>query len=402
MASEIDPWRRIFAPFAVGYFLSYLLRNANAVISPELTRDLGLAAADLGLLTSAYLLTFGAFQLPLGILLDRYGPRRVEATLLLITAAGCALFATGDGMPQLTFARALIGLGVSACLMASFKSFSLWFPAERQASLNAAIMAAGGLGALAASSPLGALLPVLGWRGIFYALALLAFGTAALIFVTPEKAGAASRETLRQQLAGLATIFGSRAFWRFAPQTTMIVGGFMALQGLWTVPWLMTVDGLTREAAAFHLLLMAGAQLTGFLSIAFFVQRLARAGVPPQRLLMSGMGGGLLVLGGIAFDLAPSWLLWPALGLVFSVGNLAYALLSAEFPLALAGRANTALNLGAFVGAFGIQWLFGVAVDACRTAGFAAPAAYRASLVGLLLLQAASWGWYALECRRGR
>ena len=362
-------WRRIFAPFAVGYFLSYLLRNANAVISPELTADLGLTSADLGLLTSAYLLAFDAFQLPLGILLDRYGPRRVEATLLVICAAGCALFATGTAMPQLTLGRALIGLGVSACLMASFKAFSLWFPVERQASLNAAIMAAGGLGALAASSPLGALLPLLGWRGIFLALAVFSLASAALIFATPEKTAGSAPENLRKQLAGLATIFKSRAFWRFAPQTTFIVGGFMAIQGLWAMPWLLTVDGLSRDTATFHLLLMAAAQLTGFLAIAFFVRRLARAGMPPARLLTVGMGFGLLVMLGILFDFAPTWLLWPALGLVFSVGNLAYALLTAQFPVTLAGRANTALNLGAFIGAFGIQWLFGVAVDTGQAVG---------------------------------
>ena len=144
----INPWPRVFLPFAAGYYLSYLLRNVNAVIAPELTRDLGVSAADLGLLTSAYLLAFGLVQLPLGLLLDRYGPRRVEAALLLIAASGCALFALGADLGQLAMARALIGLGVSACLMASFKAFSLWFPAERQASLNAAVMAAGGLGAL--------------------------------------------------------------------------------------------------------------------------------------------------------------------------------------------------------------------------------------------------------------
>ena len=392
---KVNPWRRIFAPFAVGYFLSYLLRNANAVISPELTHDLGLTAADLGLLTSAYLFAFGAFQLPLGILLDRYGPRRVEAGLLVICAAGCALFASGAAMPQLAAGRALIGLGVSACLMASFKAFSQWFPAERQASLNAAIMAAGGLGALAASSPLGALLPLLGWRGIFLALAAVALLVAGLVFATPDKpAAGTARESLGQQLAGLFSIFRSPAFWRFAPQTTFIVGGFMALQGLWAVPWLMNVSGLSRETAAQHLLFMAGAQLTGFLSIAFFVQRLAQAGLPPARLLATGMGGGLLAILGIVLDLGPTWLLWPALGLVFSVGNLSYALLAAEFPLALAGRANTALNLGAFVGAFGIQWLFGVAVDAFQATGLGATAAYRASLGVLFFLQAGAWLWY--------
>ncbi|MFN3884212.1 MAG: MFS transporter [Rhodocyclaceae bacterium] len=389
-----NPWTRVFVPFATGYFLSYLLRNANAVISPELRDDLGLTAADLGLLTSAYLLAFGAFQLPLGLLLDRFGPRRVEAALLLICALGCALFALGTALPHLAVGRALIGLGVSACLMASFKSFSLWFSIERQASLNAAIMAAGGLGALAASSPLSVLLPLLGWRGIFLALAVITLLVALLIFSSPEKRGDGPREALAQQLAGLATIFRSRAFWRFAPQTTTIVGGFMALQGLWALPFMTTVNGMTREAAATVLFSMAAAMMAGFLFIAFFVRRLAQVGLPPARLLAIGIGCGLVATLGIALRLAPAGLLWTMLGLVFAVSNLAYALLAAEFPVSLAGRVNTALNFGAFLGAFGIQWLFGIAIDGLQAAGLDAASAHRISLGGLLVLQAAAWGWF--------
>jgi predicted MFS family arabinose efflux permease len=284
--------------------------------------------------------------------------------------------------------------------MASFKSFSLWFPIERQASLNAAIMAAGGLGALAASSPLGALMPLLGWRGIFFALAVITLLVAALIFTSPEKPGSAQRESLAQQLTGLGTIFRSRAFWRYTPQTTMIVGGFMALQGLWALPFMMTVNGMTREAAAFHLLLMASAMLAGFLLIAFFVRRLTHAGVPPARLLSVGMGCGMLATLGIVLQIGPSWLLWPCLGLMFSVSNLAYALLSGEFPISLAGRVNTALNFGAFVGAFAIQWLFGVAVDGLQAAGYTPDMAYRISLGGLLALQTAGWGWFLLGSPR--
>ena len=156
MAAEkpVNPWVRVFLPFAAGYYLSYLLRTVNAVIAPELTRELTLTAADLGLLTSAYLLAFAAFQIPLGLLLDRYGPRRVEAGLLLVAAAGTLLFAIGRSPFELTVARGLIGLGVSSCLMAAFKGFAQNFPAERQASLTGAIMASGGLGALTASLPL--------------------------------------------------------------------------------------------------------------------------------------------------------------------------------------------------------------------------------------------------------
>ena len=142
-------WIRLFLPFAAGYFLSYLFRTANAVIGPVLAQELSLGDNALGLLTSTYFLAFGAAQLPLGMLLDRFGPRRVEAGLLVLAATGATVFSMSTTLSGLAIGRALIGLGVSACLMASFKAFAQWFPANRQASLTGWIMASGGLGALA-------------------------------------------------------------------------------------------------------------------------------------------------------------------------------------------------------------------------------------------------------------
>jgi predicted MFS family arabinose efflux permease len=395
-------WLRVFLPFAAGYYFSYFLRNVNAVIAPELTRELGVSAADLGLLTSAYLLAFGAVQLPLGLALDRYGARRVEALLLLIAAAGCALFAVGDSLSELAVARALIGLGVSACLMASFKAFSQWFGTERQASLNAAIMAAGGLGALTASTPLSWAIPHFGWRAVFVALAVAGVAAAAGIFSTPEKPGSAHSEPLRAQLAGLAAILTSRAFWRFAPQSTLIIGGFLALQGLWAVPWLMNFAGLPREAAAHHLLLMGSGMLVGFLGIAFGVAPLAARGLGPLRLLQGGMGIGLLATLLIVLGASPGEPLWFIFGLVFSVGNLAYALLQSHYAGALAGRVNTALNLMVFIGAFCIQWGFGAMVDVLQAAGHATRDAYQITFGGLLALQVLSWLWFLAGGREQR
>ncbi|HMV55144.1 MAG TPA: MFS transporter, partial [Rhodocyclaceae bacterium] len=128
MKSAAVPWARLFLPFAAGYYLSYLLRTVNAVISPDLTRELGLSAADLGLLTGAYFFSFAVAQIPVGVALDRYGPRRVEASLLVLAAIGALLFAFGQTLLQLAVARALIGFGVSACLMAALKAFSQWYP----------------------------------------------------------------------------------------------------------------------------------------------------------------------------------------------------------------------------------------------------------------------------------
>ncbi len=394
-------WLRIFLPFAAGYYFSYFLRNVNAVIAPELTRELGVSAADLGLLTSAYLLAFGAVQLPLGLALDRYGARRVEVFLLLFAAAGCALFAVGTSLTQLAIARALIGLGVSACLMASFKAFSQWFGIERQASLNAAIMAAGGLGALTASTPLAWAIPQFGWRAVFVALAVAGLAVAAAIFSTPEKAGSTQGDPLRVQLAGLAEVLTSRIFWRYAPQSTLITGGFLAMQGLWAVPWLMNFSGLERPAAADHLLMMGSGMLVGFLCIAFGVVPLARRGVSALRLLQVGMGLGLLATLLIVLGIGPSRVLWFCFGMVFSVGNLAYALLQGHYAGKLAGRLNTALNLMVFIGAFVMQWGFGAAVDLLQAAGQTPHAAYQTTFAALLVLQVVSWLWF-LDGTRAR
>ncbi|MCK4622585.1 MAG: MFS transporter, partial [Desulfuromonadales bacterium] len=144
---------RLFLPFGLGYFVSYLFRTVNAVIAPDLVVDLGLSPADLGLLTSVYFLAFAAFQLPLGLLLDRFGPRRVESALLLLAAAGALLFARAESLLGLIIGRSLIGLGVSACLMAAFKSFTAWLPSARLPFANGMQMVSGGLGALMATTP---------------------------------------------------------------------------------------------------------------------------------------------------------------------------------------------------------------------------------------------------------
>jgi MFS family permease len=391
---------RLFLPFAAGYFLSYLLRNVNAVIAPELTRELGVSAADLGLLTSAYLLTFSAFQLPLGVLLDRYGPRRVEATLLLFAAAGSAWFALGTSLGELAMARAVIGLGVCACLMAAFKAFSLWFPVERLPSLYAAVMVAGGLGALTATTPLAWVAPMLGRQGLFMVLAALAVLAALGVYSTPDKPAAAAGGTLERQLRELGQVLRSREFWRFAPMTATGLGAFVALQGLWAVPWLMQVGGHTREVAAFHLLLTTLAMVCGFLGTAVFIGPLRRRGLAPGRVMVIGNALGLVVLLAVWRGTGNTQVLWFVLGMTFALGNLAYAEITSRFAPTLAGRVNTALNLVTFVGAFSIQWGYGVMLDGLQAAGWTIADSHRAAFVTLLALQVAGLGWFLWNRRQ--
>src|SRR5438128_5339368 len=184
-------WRlvaRVFLPFAAGYYLSYLFRTINALISGHLISDTGLDIADLGLLTSVYFLVFAAAQIPVGILLDRFGPRRIQSCLLLVAAAGAGLFGMSTGLPSLLISRAMIGLGVAAALTAGLKSIVLWFPRERVALLNGYMIMLGSLGAVSATAPAEYLLASVGWRQLFEVLAVATGATALLIYVVvPER-----------------------------------------------------------------------------------------------------------------------------------------------------------------------------------------------------------------------
>ena len=396
--STLEPrqlWIRLFLPFAAGYFLSYLYRTANAVIGPVLARDLGLGDNALGLLTSTYFLAFGAAQLPLGMLLDRYGPRRVEALLLTIAAIGAAAFAWSTSLGGLALGRALIGLGVSACLMASFKAFSQWFPPERQASLTGWIMASGGLGALAAAKPLELALGFAGWREIVLGLAVVTLAVAAWIWWSvPDKPAAGPAAGFAEQLAGVRRIFASRHFWRYAPMGFWMTGGFMAVQGLWATRWMTVMEGMARAEIAVRLTWISAAMLAGFLFMGFFATALVRRGIRLENVYLGAMAAAVASLGSLTLFPAQGgdWL-WPLLGICFSLSNIAYSLVALAFPVALSGRANTALNLMAFAGAFGLQWGFGILVDVLQANGWAADGAFRVALATLLAGQVAALLW---------
>ena len=395
-------WIRLFVPFAGAYFLSYHFRTANAVVGPVLADELALGAADLGLLTSAYFLGFGATQLPLGMLLDRFGPRRVEATLLLFAAAGAALFAGATTISTLAIARGMIGVGVSACLMASFKSFSQWFPPERQASLTGWIMTAGSLGALAASSPLDAALHVAGWRAVFAVLSAITLAVAtALFFAVPDKPAAQSPEPLAAQWAGVKEVVVSRHFWHIAPVACAQIGGFMAVQSLWSSAWLIEVNGYSRTEAANHLAAMSVAMLCAYLAIGLLSTRLARRGIGTFELVGGGMALSLLTLLLIINEAVDQhYLLWVAYGIFSSCGTLAYALTGAGFRVSLSGRANSTLNLLVFAAAFAMQWGMGGLIELLQASGHSAASAHRSAFVALFVLQAAACLWLFFGRRR--
>lgn len=386
----------VFLPFAAGYFCSFLFRNVNSIVFPELTREFGLSPATLGLLTSAYFVTFSGAQLPLGMLMDRYGPRRVNAAMLLVAAAGAAVFAQASAMPALLLGRALIGLGVAVCLMSAMIAFLIWFPRERTATLFGWMLMVGACGALSATKPVELLLRHLHWRTLFLGLAALAVAASLWIFwAVPEKPVARAATTWRAQLAVLGHIFRSRGFWSIAWAAAFVQGVAIGLLGLWAGPWLRDVAGLDRAQMANHLLGAAAAFGVGGVICGTLSDRLAARGVRPIVTYFAGCVACSVAMLPIVFGQGSGALLWWTLFLGFSsFGSMSYPLLAARFPAEMSGRVVTALNLVTFSLAFAAQFGVGLIINLWPVVdGRYALAGYQASfaLCGLLQIAAVAW-----------
>lgn len=356
---------QVFLPFAVGHFLSNVYRTVNAVISGHLEADIGLGAAELGLLTSAYFFAFALFQLPLGILLDRYGPRRVETVLLVIAGIGSLVFAVGQGLAVLTVGRAMIGLGVSACLMASFKAFSLWFDPRRLALVNGYLMAFGGLGVVTATVPVDAFVAVASWRMVFVGLAVASFAAATLLWYTvPEPVQASAGETVAAQLRSLVGIFRTRIFVAVVPAAFFSHALGLAIVGLWSGPWMRDVAGLQGPAIAANLMWLAIFTVVGMAAWGTIADHLGRRGV--TALQVGTVGMALFWIASLVMTWQPEGLFlspWLLYAFTASSGSVFYAGLVHRFDGGLAGRVNAALNVVVFTGAFLLQWGFGVVIE---------------------------------------
>jgi predicted MFS family arabinose efflux permease len=386
----------VFVPFAAGFFLSYFFRNVNAVIAKDLAREFALTSADLGLLTSAYFMTFSLAMLPLGVFLDRYGPRRVVATLLCITALGAFVFGAAGGFGTLAAGRALIGLGVSGCLMGAIKAFTLWFPLSRLATINGWYIFVGSIGGLAATAPVEAALGTIGWRAMFYGLAAASLAVAALIALSvPEKALPGAGATWGEQVHGIGQILRRRLFWRIVLPFVITHGAYQAFQGLWLGPWLTDVAGLPRGDAATLLLACATAYAIGSVAFGSFADRLASRGFARLTLYKCGLVASFGAFLCIALDLAlPRAALLATYGFTVMSGALVFALITPYFPPAMSGRVITGLNFAMFSASFAFQWGIGAVLRAYPVVdGRYAPDGYAAALLGIAALQVAVLAW---------
>ena len=394
----------VFLPFAAGYYFSYFFRSTNAIIAPQLTSELELDGGDLGLLTAMYFFTFAAFQLPLGVLLDRYGPRRVQFVLLMFAASGSVLFSIGEDILVLATARGLIGLGVAGCLMASIKAGTQWFDDRHWPVVNGCMLAVGGLGAASATAPMEAALGFMDWREIFLVLSGATLGTALLIFlVVPERGGGGSNHSFMKQVRELTRIYSDMSFWRIAPLTVTGMAANMSIQGLWAGPWLSSVAGFDRIETANTLLFLALALAGGSVMMGIAAAWLERRGVHIVTSFAVAAAFFMVFQALLVFEVQ-STAIWPwiGFGMFSNIAMITFAHITRHFPPELAGRSITAMNMLIFAGIFLMQYLMGEILDlwVANAAGQHPPEAFAASFGAVLALQVLSFLWFLIPIDR--
>jgi MFS family permease len=392
---------RVFLPFALAYFLSYIFRGVNAVIFPYLERDIGITAGDLGLLTSAFFLFFAGCQPVLGVMLDRYGPRRVQVVLLAVAAAGSALFGLSLSLGELVVARALIGLGFAGGLMGAIKAITLWYPPERWGLITGFHMMAGGLGSMAATLPVEWSLSVVSWQGLFFWLAGICLATSAILFtVVPERTSQPAKGTLMEQFRITGAVLTDGFYWRIQPLLSIQQLAFIGCITLWIGPWLRDVGGIADKEARADIQLWTTAIMTlGFAMSGVVSNAFRRVGI--TSFVSVGITSTLFALfcGWLAF--LPSFhpaAAWPLFGFLGALPIQYMPLMVSAFPAHYAGRVSTSSNLVVFSVIFAGQWAIGKVVDQWpRTATGYSPDGYSWAFGALFILQLAGLLWLALS-----
>ena len=401
----------VFLAFASAYFCSALLRAITATLAPMLTQEFALQAQGLGLLAGGYFLGFAAVQLPLGTWLDRHGPKQVIIWFLSLAVLGCLAFSVASSFAWLLAARVLVGMGVGACLMAALTGYRRWFDPATLLRANSWMLMTGSLGMLASTLPVQWLVPLMGWRPLFWLLAaLILLSMAAIAWIVPRWRASPSSSpfssvsaapqpadgaALAPDDAGYGPIWRSRYFRKMAPLAFFNYGGMVAVQTLWAGPWMVRVTGHTPLESATGLFWINASMLVTFWSWGMVNPWLARKGWHATRLIAWGMPLSLAVL---AFNILAGSFTggagWALFCVTSSVMGLAQPAVGMSFRAALAGRALSAYNLVIFAGVFVVQWSLGLLIDGFAAMGLAQVASFQAAMAVFLCCCIAAYGCF--------
>jgi len=374
------------------YTVSQFLRNSIGVIAPNLAAELGLSPGEIGLLSSVFFFTFAAAQIPLGMALDRFGPRRCLLACVGLAVAGSVVFASATTPLGLIVGRSLQGLGAASFLMAPLAVYARQFPPQRFATITGLHIGIGTIGTLLATAPLAFSAVAIGWRGSFLVTAALTLLVGVFIaFVVREQAAQARRETLRESLSGILAVGRTPGVWRLFVMQLVVYSSFAQIAGLWGGPYLTHIYGYGLEARGNLLLIPVLAQIVG----SFVWGPMDRLMASYKRPVLLGAGLTALAFAVLAFaGSLPPWALavWlAAFGLVSAYVPVLVAHGRVLFPIHLVGRGLTILNIGSMGGVFLSQIISGYVIGLFPTAadGGYALDAYRlvfALQAGVILL----------------
>jgi predicted MFS family arabinose efflux permease len=383
-ADHITNSRRGWAVFwigCLGFVLSMFYRVSTTVISPELSKDLNLTTSQLALLSSAFFYGFALCQIPLGLALDRFGPRMVITIFNAFAVAGALFFALAQDITQIFWARILMGVGVSCNLMGNLTLIAAWFPVNRFATMNGLFAGIGVLGNLLAATPLAFLAHTLGWRKSFLlfagfnALQVLCFF---LIVRDRPRGQQGSNLPLSNPFKGLKQVLKLPYYWIISVGTFFRYGCLMALQGLWAGPYLMNglgVDILTTGNALLFMGLgyMVGLPLFGRISDHLVLSR--------KKVILPSLWVMALLILSLAFlpkGIKVFWIyLWfLAMGLASAPGQIMYSHIKELVPSQVMATSMTGVNFFTMLGAAFLMQVMGLVVEA-GPQGLNQPEAFR-------------------------
>ena len=385
----------IFLVFALGYYISNLLRAITATISPNLISEFNLSAGDLGLLGGGYFLGFASVQIPLGYLLDNKGPKKIVSYFLLIAIVGIISFSLSQNFTSLLISRILIGVGVGACLMGPLTAYRVWFQDETQQRANSWMLMTGAIGMLSSSLPVQFFLPIIGWRSIFGILAILTFFSIVLIIIFIPNW---NKENTYDEKGSLKEVWQNEFFKSLVPMGFFNYGGLFAIQTLWAGPWMVKVSGYTPEESANGLFIIYLSLLFSFLTWGYFVPKFSKNVSDAIRLLKFGAPLNLIVLVFIIY-LGPKagafhWAFFSISSVFLSLSQPAVGM---AFSLSNAGKALTSFNLLLFIGAFALQWTIGVIIDLTMKLGFTEVLGFKFAMIFFLLTSFFSYLFFLIK-----
>lgn len=255
---------------ALFFFYAFLQRVSPSVMVEELMRDFAVGAAILGHLSAFYFYAYAGLQIPIGVLLDRVGPRRLTTAAAALCALGSLIFALADSVAMASLGRLLVGAGAAFSWIGALTVITQFLPPQRFALMGGLTQAIGMVGAIFGQAPLAYAVGSIGWRSSVLALAVLALAFALALWLVIRDRPHATTASIGVG-EGLRRVAGNPQTWLNAVFGLTMTGPMLAFAGLWGVPWLVTVHGMERPAAAATLSLMfvgwaIGSPLLGGLS----------------------------------------------------------------------------------------------------------------------------------------